>query len=149
MHFKIHMFKIFHSFHANLSYVMSLKILFSAAILLVFACIFICLFLVYRFRNDEIFKRMKISTFVHLVIQVESTNQSSNVTLRQPLDEYDDIDRESRADTDIADEEVGKLFPGRQLESSRSTARSEAESVISHRSTLQRLVLIIFHLPLV
>ncbi|PVD25100.1 hypothetical protein C0Q70_15598 [Pomacea canaliculata] len=82
----------------------------------------------YKFRKDEIFKRMKVTTFVQLVIQV--ADYDSQADMRNGSGE--DTDR-----PDTADLEVRKIQDGNEAEdmaygdiSQRDTDRSRLEQVI-------------------
>ncbi|XP_067325462.1 centrosomal protein of 41 kDa [Anolis sagrei] len=95
----------------------------------------------YRYKKDELFKRLKVTTFAQLVIQVASlSDENSEVPPEEPqkLDEGDATPAENNVDAEEA-ETNGKSSPGEKPASPilfiNNTGAGE-----SYRSTLQSVI---------
>uniref|UniRef100_A0ABM5GLL4 Centrosomal protein of 41 kDa isoform X1 n=1 Tax=Pogona vitticeps TaxID=103695 RepID=A0ABM5GLL4_9SAUR len=94
----------------------------------------------YRYKKDELFKRLKVTTFAQLVIQVASLSEANSEVPSeetQKLDEGDAAPAENSAD--VVAETNGKVSPGEKPASPilfiNNTGAGEA-----YRSTLQSVI---------
>ncbi|XP_028670310.1 centrosomal protein of 41 kDa [Erpetoichthys calabaricus] len=100
----------------------------------------------YRYRKDELFKRLKVTTFAQLVLQVASVSELDNVESDKDLASISDsISVVSAADTEQHSVTTkGKDSPEGQQESSPvelfDSNNETEERVLSARSTLQSVI---------
>uniref|UniRef100_A0A8D2DS14 Centrosomal protein 41 n=1 Tax=Sciurus vulgaris TaxID=55149 RepID=A0A8D2DS14_SCIVU len=94
----------------------------------------------YRYKKDELFKRLKVTTFAQLVIQVASlSDQTLEVTTEEIQRLEDNESATSDPDADIAARTNGKGSPGEQSPSPVQFINSAAAGD-SSRSTLQSVI---------
>nr|XP_030709683.1 centrosomal protein of 41 kDa isoform X5 [Globicephala melas] len=94
----------------------------------------------YRYKKDELFKRLKVTTFAQLVIQVASlSDQTLEVTAEEIKRLEDNDSATSDPDAEITAKTNGKGSPGEQSPSPVQFINSEGAGD-SSRSTLQRIV---------
>ncbi|XP_052029345.1 centrosomal protein of 41 kDa isoform X2 [Apodemus sylvaticus] len=94
----------------------------------------------YRYKKDELFKRLKVTTFAQLVIQVASlSDQTLEVTAEEIQRLEDNDSATSEADVEIAAKTNGKGSPGEQSPSPVQFINSTGAGD-SSRSTLQSVI---------
>ncbi|XP_021497002.1 centrosomal protein of 41 kDa isoform X2 [Meriones unguiculatus] len=94
----------------------------------------------YRYKKDELFKRLKVTTFAQLVIQVASlSDQSLEVTAEEIQRLEDNDSATSEADSEIAASTNGKGSPGEDSPSPVQFINSPGAGE-SGRSTLQSVI---------
>ncbi|XP_049997655.1 centrosomal protein of 41 kDa isoform X1 [Alexandromys fortis] len=94
----------------------------------------------YRYKKDELFKRLKVTTFAQLVIQVASlSDQTLEVTAEEIQRLEDNDSTTSEADAEIAAKTNGKGSPGEQSPSPVQFINSTGAGD-SSRSTLQSVI---------
>ncbi|XP_016821799.1 centrosomal protein of 41 kDa isoform X2 [Cricetulus griseus] len=94
----------------------------------------------YRYKKDELFKRLKVTTFAQLVIQVASlSDQTLEVTAEEIQRLEDNDSATSEADAEIAAKTNGKESPGEQSPSPVQFINSTGTGD-SSRSTLQSVI---------
>ncbi|KAK7814089.1 hypothetical protein U0070_020948 [Myodes glareolus] len=94
----------------------------------------------YRYKKDELFKRLKVTTFAQLVIQVASlSDQTLEVTAEEIQRLEDNDSAASEADAEIAAKTNGKGSPGEQSPSPVQFINSPGAGD-SSRSTLQSVI---------
>ncbi|XP_022436738.1 centrosomal protein of 41 kDa isoform X2 [Neophocaena asiaeorientalis asiaeorientalis] len=94
----------------------------------------------YRYKKDELFKRLKVTTFAQLVIQVASlSDQTLEVTAEEIKRLEDNDSATSDPDAEITAKTNGKGSPGEQSPSPVQFINSEGAGD-SSRSTLQSVI---------
>ncbi|XP_023985832.1 centrosomal protein of 41 kDa isoform X3 [Physeter macrocephalus] len=94
----------------------------------------------YRYKKDELFKRLKVTTFAQLVIQVASlSDQTLEVTAEEIKRLEDNDSATSDPDAEITAKTNGKGSPGEQSPSPVQFINSEG-AADSSRSTLQSVI---------
>lgn len=94
----------------------------------------------YRYKKDELFKRIKVTTFAQLVIQVASLSDQTLEVTAEEIQRLEDSDSAtSEADTDIAAKTNGKGSPEEQSPSPVQFINSTGAGDAS-RSTLQSVI---------
>ncbi|XP_051007732.1 centrosomal protein of 41 kDa isoform X1 [Acomys russatus] len=94
----------------------------------------------YRYKKDELFKRLKVTTFAQLVIQVASLSDQTLEVTAEEIQRLEDNDSEtSEADAEIAAKTNGKGSPGEKSPSPVQFIDSSAAGD-SSRSTLQSVI---------
>uniref|UniRef100_A0A8C8XSR7 Centrosomal protein 41 n=1 Tax=Panthera leo TaxID=9689 RepID=A0A8C8XSR7_PANLE len=94
----------------------------------------------YRYKKDELFKRLKVTTFAQLVIQVASlSDQTLEVTAEEIQRLEDNDSATSEPDGEVSARTNGKGSPGEQSPSPVQSTNS-AGAGDSSRSTLQSVI---------
>ncbi|XP_032762696.1 centrosomal protein of 41 kDa isoform X2 [Rattus rattus] len=94
----------------------------------------------YRYKKDELFKRIKVTTFAQLVIQVASLSDQTLEVTAEEIQRLEDSDSAtSEADADIAAKTNGKGSPEEQSPSPVQFINSTGAGDAS-RSTLQSVI---------
>ncbi|CAH6778405.1 Cep41 [Phodopus roborovskii] len=94
----------------------------------------------YRYKKDELFKRLKVTTFAQLVIQVASLSDQTLEVTAEEIQRLEDSDpAASEADTEIAATTNGNGSPGEQPPSPVQFINSTGAGD-SSRSTLQSVI---------
>uniref|UniRef100_A0A8C0X279 Rhodanese domain-containing protein n=1 Tax=Castor canadensis TaxID=51338 RepID=A0A8C0X279_CASCN len=93
----------------------------------------------YRYKKDELFKRLKVTTFAQLVIQVASSDQTLEVTAEEIQRLEDNDSATSDPDGEITNRTNGKGSPVEQSPSPVQFINS-AGAGDSSRSTLQSVI---------
>uniref|UniRef100_A0ABI7WMN3 Centrosomal protein 41 n=1 Tax=Felis catus TaxID=9685 RepID=A0ABI7WMN3_FELCA len=94
----------------------------------------------YRYKKDELFKRLKVTTFAQLVIQVASlSDQTLEVTAEEIQRLEDNDSATSEPDGEVSARTNGKRSPGEQSPSPVQSTNS-AGAGDSSRSTLQSVI---------
>ncbi|XP_074646869.1 centrosomal protein of 41 kDa-like [Tubulanus polymorphus] len=98
----------------------------------------------YRYRPDEIFKRMKITTFVQLLIQVaDITAQDEDDTENIPpsmVKTHESGEAPSRPDTAVADDELQMIHQDSPNSSSTVAEEGDGIAMDTARSTLSSVI---------
>lgn len=94
----------------------------------------------YRYKKDELFKRLKVTTFAQLVIQVASLSDQTLEVTAEEIQRLEDNDSATpEADAEVAAETNGRGSPGEQPPSPVQFINSP-ETGDSSRSTLQSVI---------
>ncbi|XP_076878117.1 centrosomal protein of 41 kDa [Brachyhypopomus gauderio] len=91
----------------------------------------------YRYRKDELFKRLKVTTFAQLVIQVASVSELNESIMDEIPGTEDDVSESAEIDR-LSDRTNGSPHPSPQP--LKMDSNESGDSVVSPRSTLQSVI---------
>ncbi|XP_040858298.1 centrosomal protein of 41 kDa isoform X4 [Ochotona curzoniae] len=98
----------------------------------------------YRYKKDELFKRLKVTTFAQLVIQVASLSDQSDQTLEVTAEEIQRLEEDDDSATPEPEAEVAARTNGKGSPSEQSSSPvqppSSAGAGDAGRSTLQSVI---------